>query len=589
MISASQLARAAAQLDGLAGRLSGAAEHLARVHQQASEHAASLRTAWDGPLPAAVTAGASNYITQVDGHPAADAVPAVQQWAASAREHADALLTIEMRRSRTAYELAHTTPASIGIGPEAEELAADRRRALSSELSAIDREVEQLHEDWTRTCTTYAGTIDSFSAALRAQAAVSAVSEFAAASPGSFAWLDPTAMAAFLASLSASELAALFGDAEVVQDWWDSLSDEERIAFVAARPGGFTGALDEVVESWKDGLDADGLRALYTAVAMAKAGIDPATWDPTQGFAANQANVYAVYDYYSSLYLSDPEKFWWAGMASMIGPSFVAGMTDLSDAGTISEVIARLAAMGSTMPGIPGSISGLTSLSAAELEEELEFYEVTLLQMQKEIFLDMAVAHEAYLDGGMDTIERLYADDPYGHGSDAITAWRRIDEGAASGDTDMVAGGNRDLLLPRAVARHQRRLPDDAGPPGHGRGVHLRLHGRRRPVDPRRQRLRRGVPDQRRGACQHRRRSRRVVAGRPAARRGRGRGGHRNAPAGRQRRQLRRPLGAHRGGHAAGVRRAARTRIRTRPPASCRHRWRTASTSGASGTGSTTS
>jgi hypothetical protein len=99
------------------------------------------------------------------------------------------------------------------------------------------------------------------------------------------------------------------------------------------------------------------------------------------------------------------------------------------------------------LPGIPGTIGDVAGLPAAELEDELAFYEVTLLQMQKEIFLDMAVAHEAYLDGGIETIERLYADDPYGHGSDAITAWRRIDEGAASGDTDMVAGGNRDLLL----------------------------------------------------------------------------------------------------------------------------------------------
>ena len=177
---------------------------------------------------------------------------------------------------------------------------------------------------------------------------------------------------------------------------------------------------------------------------------------PHAGLRRQRANVYAVYDYYSSLYLSDPEKFWWAGMASMIGPSFVAGMTDLSDAGTISEVIARLAAMGGTMPGIPGSISGVASLSAAELEEELEFYEIRLLLMQKEIFLDMAVAHEAYLDGGMDAIERLYADDPYLAGASAVDAWRRIDRGAATGNTELVAEGNRDLLL-----REQLNVIDD--------------------------------------------------------------------------------------------------------------------------------
>jgi hypothetical protein len=166
--------------------------------------------------------------------------------------------------------------------------------------------------------------------------------------------------------------------------------------------------------------------------------------------------VYAVYDYYSSLYLSDPERFWWAGMASMIGPSFVAGMTDLSDAGAILEVIERLAAAGRTLPGIPGMASDVASLSADELEVELEFYEVTLLMMQREIFRDMAVAHEAYLDGGIDTIERLYADDPYGRGAEAVDAWRRIDQGAASGDSELVAAGSRQLLL-----REQKYVIDD--------------------------------------------------------------------------------------------------------------------------------
>ena len=263
---------------------------------------------------------------------------------------------------------------------------------------------------------------------------------------------------------------------------------------------------------------------------LAKAGIDPAAWDPTLGFAANEANVYAVYDYYSSLYLSDPEKFWWAGMASMIGPSFVAGMTDLSDAGLITEHHRKARRDGGHDAGDPRHRSATSPASPLpSSQEELEFYETRLLLMQKEIFLDMAVAHEAYLDGGMDTIERLYANDPYLAGASAVDAWRRIDRGAATGNTELVAEGNRDLLL-----REQLNVIDDdyrrmKQRPVTGEAFTYVFTAAGSTVDPRCQRLRRGVPDQCRGACQHRRRAGRVAPGRPAARRGRGRGGHRHA------------------------------------------------------------
>ena len=456
MIRASQLEQAAAQLDGFAGRLATAAESFAAIQQQAMEHASSLAGGWGGPLPSVVDTAAANYISQIDGGPISDAAPVVRRWAAAARELAASARTLEQRRARTVNELVHTTAASIGTAPEADALAAAQRQSLSADISSIDRQLDELHQDWTRTCSSYAGIVDGYTAAIRVQAAASALTEFAAASPGSFEWFDPTAMAGWLATLTKEQLAALFGDEDIAEGWWASLSEDQRIAFVASQLDGIDGVIGEVVEEWKGELDSDGLRALYTAVAMAKAGIDPALWDPTKGFAANEETVHAVYDYYASLYLSDPDKFWWAGMASMIGPSFVAGMADLSDTGAMLDVIERLADAGGHLPGIPGSIGDVADLSAEELAEELKFYEVTLLLMQKEIFLDMAVAHEAYLDGGMDAIERLYADDPYFRGSEAVAAWQRIDEGAATGNTELVAEGNRELLF-----REQRNVIDD--------------------------------------------------------------------------------------------------------------------------------
>ena len=456
MIRASQLEQAAGQLDGFAGRLATAAESFAAIQQQAMEHASSLAGGWGGPLPSVVDTAAANYISQIDGGPISDAAPVVQRWAAAARELAASARTLEQRRARTVNELVHTTPASIGTGPEADALAAAQRQSLSADISSIDRQLDQLHQDWTRTCSSYAGIVDGYTAAIRVQAAASALTEFAAASPGSFEWFDPTAMAGWLATLHQGAARrpvrrrghrrglvglALGGPAHRLR----------RQPARRHRRGDRRGRRE-----WKGELDSDGLRALYTAVAMAKAGIDPALWDPTKGFAANEETVHAVYDYYASLYLSDPDKFWWAGMASMIGPSFVAGMADLSDTGAMLDVIERLAEAGGHLPGIPGSIGDVADLSADELAEELKFYEVTLLLMQKEIFLDMAVAHEAYLDGGMDAIERLYADDPYFRGAEAVAAWQRIDEGAATGNTELVAEGNRDLLF-----REQRNVIDD--------------------------------------------------------------------------------------------------------------------------------
>jgi hypothetical protein len=153
VIRASQLDQAAAQLDGLAAQLGGAAERFAALQLSASEHAASLSASWGGPLPGAVDTAVASYVSQVDGRPAGDAVPVVHQWAAAARGFAVSARTLEQRRARTVNELVHTSAASVGVGPEADALAAERRSAPSADLSSIDRQVEELHQEWTRACS----------------------------------------------------------------------------------------------------------------------------------------------------------------------------------------------------------------------------------------------------------------------------------------------------------------------------------------------------------------------------------------------------------------------------------------------------
>lgn len=199
------------------------------------------------------------------------------------------------------------------------------------------------------------------------------------------------------------------------------------------------------------------LRDHYTRMALERAGIDPAAWIPERGLDHNQDIVERVYGYYADLYRQHPDQLWWAGMAAMIGPSFYAGFQDLDTFsiafGIMSDVASKLKYVG--MPHSP--LTGqLAELGADELADELRWYQQRLLAMQQEIFLDMAPAHEAYMDGGLLAIERLYESDSYGFGQATVGAWQQIEHGRRIGDPDLIAKGNATLLL-----REQRQVIDD--------------------------------------------------------------------------------------------------------------------------------
>ena len=171
------------------------------------------------------------------------------------------------------------------------------------------------------------------------RAAASALTEFAAASPVSFEWFDPTAMAGWLATLTKQQLAALFGDKDVAEGWWASLSEDQRIAFVAGQLDGIEGVIGEVVEEVEGPARQRRIACPLHAVAMAEAGDRPATVGPDEGLRRQRGDgARGLRLLRRSSLPPDPEKFWWAGMASMIGPSFVAGMADLSDTGAMLQV-----------------------------------------------------------------------------------------------------------------------------------------------------------------------------------------------------------------------------------------------------------
>jgi hypothetical protein len=147
------------------------------------------------------------------------------------------------------------------------------------------------------------------------------------------------------------------------------------------------------------------LKQRWLTVALNNARIDAATWIPHRGVRANQSTIEAVYRYYGSLYLSDA-RYEWAGMANLMGPSFYGGFLD--------------------MAAVPTRL--------------LRFYETTFLRMQKKIFEDQAVMHEAYRVAGIEEILALRQAGILDLAT--LQAWEAID----SHDAARLPEGNRWLL-----------------------------------------------------------------------------------------------------------------------------------------------
>lgn len=91
--------------------------------------------------------------------------------------------------------------------------------------------------------------------------------------------------------------------------------------------------------------------------------------------------------------------------------------------------------------------------------EDFKYYETTFLQMQKDIFYDASMMHEAYLEGGLGSIDELRAAGLLGdpaQSQEAMKAWTDIDTGRRTGDDSLLDAGNKGLLY-----REQRHTIDD--------------------------------------------------------------------------------------------------------------------------------
>jgi hypothetical protein len=195
----------------------------------------------------------------------------------------------------------------------------------------------------------------------------------------------------------------------------------------------------------EDGVDphdyADLLRQFLLVGACEKAGIDLDGWDIDNGAEAMLPYLIASYNYYGKLYLDNP-NFQWAGMASMIGPTFGGGMLDLR---VFKQIAGALTGPFDHIPSwarrllLPEQLNAIQDIGNLS-EDEFGFFEHSLLSMQKQIFTDQMPMHEAYLQSGMTGVKEMY--DAGLIDSATYSAWRQID----TGDPTQVAQGNKQLL-----------------------------------------------------------------------------------------------------------------------------------------------
>ena len=206
----------------------------------------------------------------------------------------------------------------------------------------------------------------------------------------------------------------------------------------------------------------------WREIAYWRAGIDADEWRPEDGLLENDAIVQAVYRYYGSLYLDNPE-LQWAGMANLVGPMFYAGWQDMyairqiADPADRAEYLSRWVGL-PTLPSqaydaadalghvLPPGFLNPAHLAEHLTADEIEWYEDRFLMMQREIFDDLAWQHEAFVLGGAPLMREIGSRYPNELLPRDVDTWEDI----GSGDPARIQAGNADLLL-----REQERIIQD--------------------------------------------------------------------------------------------------------------------------------
>jgi hypothetical protein len=197
--------------------------------------------------------------------------------------------------------------------------------------------------------------------------------------------------------------------------------------------------------------------------AYVEAGIDPEAWAPDRGLEANDTTARAAWDYYRTLYESDPDRFQWAGLAWLAGATVYAGLQDLSVTTDALRSVAGDEEARDVLRGVLPDpvVDRLPTSRIHDVAEELDEIEAQMMGMQKQIFDDLAWQHVAYREGGLTTMAALTARDELA--PRRFRTWRRLD----ADDDGTVADANRRL----AYAEQHDVIGDDFTRLRKGHGV----------------------------------------------------------------------------------------------------------------------
>ncbi|WP_345229874.1 hypothetical protein [Gordonia polyisoprenivorans] len=178
---------------------------------------------------------------------------------------------------------------------------------------------------------------------------------------------------------------------------------------------------------------AAALQQYWVLRACSDAGIALPRWNPHTAITGNRATMEKCFSYYAALALENP-RLQWAGMAAMVGPSFVAGLLDLdlaADALTIAQLRGALATVAravhphTTNPDIDSLAPAAARITTADVRA----YEVSVVQMSKHVFFDFAPQLAAYTTSGIGAVIELHRAGLIT--ADTLNAWYQINSGDA--------------------------------------------------------------------------------------------------------------------------------------------------------------
>jgi hypothetical protein len=179
---------------------------------------------------------------------------------------------------------------------------------------------------------------------------------------------------------------------------------------------------------------------------------DKKAWFVGEGasFRANKRIIHAVYDYYGAVNKRNPSKCLWAGLGRVAGGPFFWGFEFIDNwiqsieadpcfappDTWIKALVCSASSAGSGVPynsGVPNPDvqRGMNVIIHSELQSAIE----ALMKMGRDIFIDLAWQHEAYLAGGLTEILRLNQPTVFDRApelqKDCINAWTNIDGDSA--------------------------------------------------------------------------------------------------------------------------------------------------------------